>query len=97
MCDSCPNCHTRSGLSRYKVILLSFDSLPFAFLTAIVVLAFGEKFNYSMAATSLFAAFAVIPQLFTLDSKTNCENCGVDFKETGSSLPIRVREIKRTR
>ena len=78
--DSCPHCHTRSGLNSFYTLVLSLQDWPLAFLYAIVVLAFGEKFNHSISTTAMFISLAIVPVVFRLVLKHACDNCGVEFR-----------------
>lgn len=79
--NSCPHCHTRSGLNQYKVFILSLDNWIELFLCTLVVAAFGAKFNYSLGGAVIFALLAAVPIIFTFEDKVRCDNCGVDFGE----------------
>ena len=84
--NSCPHCRTRSGLNQYRVIVLSLENWAQVLLISIVVLAFSEKFGYSMAWFVFFAVLAILPLVMHSESKVNCENCGMDFKELKKPL-----------
>lgn len=83
--DRCPHCHTKSGLHKFYTLVLSFENWPYAFLYALVVLAFGEKFHHTSGLTSVFVVAAIIPVLVRLIQKQGCSNCGVEYRLEANS------------
>lgn len=80
---TCPHCHTYSGLRNYSSLLLTLEDWPMVLLYSVVIVAFGEKFNHSIAITSLFVGLALIPLIFKRLSKSACDNCGIEFRQDG--------------
>jgi hypothetical protein len=78
--DSCPHCHTRSGLEKFYTLVFTLTEWPLVFLYGLVVFAFGEKFHHSIELTSFFAFLAVIPLLIKVIEKQGCSNCGMESR-----------------
>ena len=65
------------------------------FVYTLVVMAFGEKFNYSSNSTAIFAALAVVPLLFRVLNRYSCDNCGMEFRSDAGPEPVQVHDIGR--
>lgn len=91
--DCCPHCRTRSGISAYISLLLSFDNIPAVIIYSAIVLAYGDKLGLSSAASGVFVALVAIPLSMRVVRKFSCENCGAEFRATEPNTPA-IENIK---
>lgn len=76
----CPHCHTRSGISSYISLILTFDNLPAVLLYGLIVLAYSDRLALGSWTAAGFIMLLALPLSLRAAKKFSCGNCGAEFR-----------------